>query len=124
MNISGPIESIVIAGRRFPVNAEDAGNIALSGRQNEVKRSGDGGKRLVQSFRTGSIKNLNVVVTHENDDLEFLSDLQTKSDFFDVVLTHDDGTVYGGSMQLTDEIVEDTKEGTISITLVGDLEKQ
>jgi hypothetical protein len=124
MNISGPIESIIIAGRRFPVNADDAGKITLSGRINEVKRSGDGGKRIVQSFRTGAIEGLNVVVTHGNDDLEYLSDLQTKSDFFDVTLTHDDGTVYAGSMQLTDKVEEDTKEGTIAITLVGDLEKQ
>jgi hypothetical protein len=124
MNISGPIESITIAGRRFPTDAEDTGTITLSGKKNEVKRSGDGGKRLVRSFRTGSIKGLNVVITHENNDLEYLSDLQTKSDFFDVSLTLTDGTVYAGSMQFTDEIAEDTKEGTASVSLEGDLEMQ
>jgi hypothetical protein len=124
LNISGPIESIIIAGRRFECDAEDSGEITLSGMKNEVKRSGAGGKRLVRSFRTGGLKGLNVVITHDNDDLEYLSNLQSTADFFDVSLTVCDGTVYAGSMQFTDDITENTKEGTISISLEGDLEKQ
>jgi hypothetical protein len=124
LNISGPVESIIIAGRRFECDAEDSGEITLSGMKNEVKRSGSGGKRLVRGFRTGGIKNLNVVVTHENDDLEYLSKLQSTADFFDVSLTHCDGTIYAGSMQFTDDITENTKEGTVGISLEGDLEKQ
>jgi hypothetical protein len=75
--------------------------------KNEVKRSGAGGKRLVRGFRTGGIKGLNVIVTHGNDNLEYLSNLQSRADFFDVSLTHCDGTVYAGSMQFTDDITFD-----------------
>lgn len=124
LNVSGPIESIVLAGRRFECDAEDSGEITLSGMKNEVKRSGSGGKRLVRSFRTGGIKGLNVIITHGNGDLEYLSTLQSAADFFDVSLTHCDGTIYAGSMQFTDDITENTKEGTIAISLEGDLEKQ
>jgi hypothetical protein len=124
INISGPIESVIIAGRRFECDAEDSGEVTLSGKKNEVKRSGSGGKRLVRSFRTGGIKGLNIVVTHGNDDLEYLSNLQSTSDFFDVSLTMCDGTIYAGGMQFTDDITENTKEGTVSISLEGDLEKQ
>ena len=124
MNISGPIESITIAGRRFPVDGEDAGNVVLSGFKNEIKFNGDGSKRLIRSRASGSIKNLNVQITHENKDLEFLCDKQSTSDFFDVSLTYCDGTVYAGSMQFVEDITEDTQQGTAGISLEGDLEMQ
>jgi hypothetical protein len=124
MNISGPIESITIAGRRFPVEGEDAGSVILAGFKNEVKFYGDGGKHLLRSRANGSIKGLNVGITHENKDLEYLRDKQSMSDFFDVSLTYCDGTVYAGSMQLVDDITEDTQQGTAGISLEGDLEMQ
>jgi hypothetical protein len=124
MNISGPIESITLAGRRFATDGEDAGNISLSGMTNEVKFNGDGSKRLVRGRVSGMIENLNVQITHERKDLEYLTNLRGQSDFFDVSLTLVDGTVYSGSMQLTGDIKEDTKEGTAAITLEGDLEMQ
>ena len=124
MNISGPIESITIAGRRFPVDGEDAGNVILSGLKNEVKFNGDGSKRMIKSRANGSIKGLNVQITHENKDLEFLRDKQSTSDFFDVSLTYCDGTIYAGSMQFVDDITEDTQQGTASVSLEGDLDMQ
>jgi hypothetical protein len=124
MNISGPVESITIAGRRFPVEGEDAGNVVLSGFKNEIKFNGDGSKRIIRSRANGSIKNLNVQITHENKDLEFLRDKQSTSDFFDVSLTYCDGTIYAGSMQFVDDITEDTQQGTAGISLEGDLEMQ
>jgi hypothetical protein len=124
MNISGPIESITIAGRRFAVDGEDAGNVVLSGFKNEIKFNGDGSKRIIRSRANGSIKNLNVQITHENKDLEYLRDKQSTSDFFDVSLTYCDGTIYAGSMQFVDDITEDTQQGTAAISLEGDLEMQ
>jgi hypothetical protein len=124
MNISGPIESITIAGRIFPVDGEDAGNVILSGFKNEVKFNGNGTKRLIRSRASGCIKNLNVQITHENKDLEFLRDNQSTADFFPVSITYCDGTIYSGSMQFVDDITEDTQQGTASISLEGDLEKQ
>jgi hypothetical protein len=124
MNISGPIESITISGRRFPVDGEDAGNVILAGFKNEVKFNGDGSKRIIRSRSNGSIKGLNVQVTHENKDLEFLRDKQGTSDFFGVSLTFCDGTTYAGSMQFVDDITEDTQQGTAGISLEGDLDMQ
>ena len=124
MNISGPVESITIAGRRFPVDGEDAGNVTLSGFKNEIKFNGDGSKRLIRSRAHGSIKNLNLQITHGNKDLEFLRDKQSTSDFFDVSLTYCDGTIYAGSMQFVDDITEDTQQGTASVSLEGDLDMQ
>jgi len=124
MNISGPVESITIAGRRFAVDGEDAGEIILSGMKNEVKFNGDGTKRIIRSRANGSIKNLNVQITHANKDLEFLRDKQSTSDFFDVSITFCDGTIYSGSMQFVEDITENTQQGVAAISLVGDIEQQ
>jgi hypothetical protein len=123
-NISGPIESITIAGRRFSVEGEDAANVVLSGFKNEIKFNGDGSKRIIRSRASGSIKNLNVQITHGNKDLEYLRNKQSMSDFFDVSITYNDGTIYSGSMQFVDDITEDTQQGTAGISLEGDLEMQ
>jgi hypothetical protein len=124
MKISGPVESIVIKGRLFEVDAEAAVNISLSGMQNEVKRSGLGGKRLAKSFISGSIEGASLVIDHANQDLQYLKDLQSTSNFFDVTITLCDGTIYSGDMQITDHIKEDTKEGTAEVSFEGDLEAQ
>jgi hypothetical protein len=115
---------MVIKGRLFEVDAEASVNISLSGMQNEVKRSGNGGKRLVRSFTSGSIKGAPLVIDHENQDLQYLKDLQSESNFFDVTITLCDGTIYSGEMQFTEKIEEDTKEGTAEVSLEGDLEAQ
>jgi hypothetical protein len=98
--------------------------VILNGYKNEVKFNGDGSMRMIKSMAIGSISNLNVQITHANKDLEYMRELQATSDFFDVTLVYCDGTVYAGSMQFTDDITEDTQQGTASITLNGTLEMQ
>jgi len=66
---------------------------------------------------------LNITLNSENDDMEFLKECQDSMDFFDVSATLVDGTVIGGSMQLTDAVKADMKEGTAGITLNGSCEK-
>jgi hypothetical protein len=106
------------------VDAEAAVNISLSGMANDVKRSGDGGKRLGRKFVSGSIEGAAIVIDHENKDLQYLKNLQSTANFFDVTITLCDGTVYAGEMQITEQIKEDTKEGTAEVTFEGDLEAQ
>ena len=55
--------------------------------------------------------------------MEFLQECQDSMEFFDVSATMVDGTVIGGSMQLTDAVKADMKEGTAAITLNGSCEK-
>ena len=57
------------------------------------------------------------------DDQEFIQEAQDSTDFFDVSATLVDGVVVGGTMQLTEAVATDLKEGTASITLEGTLEK-
>ena len=120
---SGCIESIVINGRRFTTDGEDTCEITYNGFHNEVKPNGDGTNRIVKSRHAGAIEGLNITLNSENDDMEFLKECQDSMDFFDVSATLVDGTVIGGSMQLTDAVKADMKEGTAGITLNGSCEK-
>ena len=120
---SGCIESIVINGRRFTTDADDSCEITYDGFNNEVKPNGDGTNRIVKSRHAGAIEGLNITLNSENDDMEFLKECQDSMDFFDVSATLVDGTVIGGSMQLTDAVKADMKEGTAGITLNGSCEK-
>jgi hypothetical protein len=122
--VGGPIESITLAGRRFDVDAENAANVDLGGFSNDVKQSGSGKNRLVKSRLPASIEGLNVVANSGENDHEYLQSLRNRMGFFDVSLTYCDGTVYAGSMQLTDDVKYDSNESTISITLKGSLERQ
>jgi hypothetical protein len=123
MAVGGPIESIVLGGRRFSVNSEDAANVSLDGFSNEVKENGDGGRRLVKSRVPAMIENLNVEIDTGLDALEYLQDLRDGLAFFDVVLTYCDGTVYAGAMQLTGDVKNDAQQTTAGITLTGSLAK-
>ena len=120
---SGCIESIVINGRRFTTDGEDTCEITYNVCHNEVKPNGDGTNRIVKSRHVGAIEGLHVTLSNENDDMEFLKECQDSMDFFDVSATMVDGTVIGGSMQITDAVKADMKEGTAEITLNGSCEK-
>ncbi len=120
---SGCIESIVINGRRFTTDAEDTCEITYDGFENEVKPNGDGTMRVVKSRHAGKIEGLNILMDPSRDDQEFIKEAQDSMDFFDVSATLVDGVVIGGSMQLTDAVSTDLKEGTAGITLEGTLEK-
>jgi hypothetical protein len=106
------------------VNAEDAANVQLGGFSNEVKQSGDGKMRLVKSRTPSSIDGLNIIANNGDNDHEYVQNLRNRMGFFDVSLTYCDGTVYAGSMQLTDDTKYDAQESTIGITLTGSLERQ
>lgn len=119
---SGCIESIVIAGRRFTPDADSAGKITPPGCTNEVKPSGDGTVRIVKTKHPGKITDLDLVLK-DDDDVDFLTECQNSNDLLPISLTKIDGTVWGGDMQLTEELEEDTKEGIMPIELVGNIQQ-
>ena len=120
---SGCIESIVINGRRFTTDADDSCEITYDGFENEVKPNGDGTMRIVKSRHPGSIEGLNILIDPSRDDQEFLKETQDSLEFVDVSATLVDGVVVGGSMQLTEAVTTDLKEGTAAIPLQGTCEK-
>jgi hypothetical protein len=122
--LAGPFESHTLKGRRFSCNPEDAVQVQLSGKSNDVVPNGDATNRVKQSRVVGSVEGANLVFDPDNGDVEYLQELRSAGSFFDYSGTANDGTIYAGSVQITDDLKFDFKEGTVSVTLKGTIEKQ
>jgi hypothetical protein len=122
--LAGPFESHTLGGRRFAPDAEDAVQMQLSGKSNDVVSNGDGTNRVKQSRIVASIEGTNLQFDPENGDVEYLQELRDAGKLFDYSGTTNDGTIYSGSMQIVDDMKFDFKEGTVSVTLKGSVTKQ
>jgi hypothetical protein len=122
--LAGPFESHTLGGRRFACDAEDAIQIQLNGKSNDVVPNGDGTNRVKQSRVVASIEGANLTFDPEKGDPDYLQELRDKGEMFDYSGTTNDGTIYSGSMQITDDLKFDFKEGTVSVTMKGFVTKQ
>lgn len=120
---SGPIESIVLNGRRFSVDESCSPNITYPGFSNTVNVNGDGTNRLTKTRIAGKISGLSIPIDMDRGDIEFLNTVQAKMNFVAVSMTLCDKNVLSGSMQLADEISFAAGTGMVDITLNGTLEK-
>jgi hypothetical protein len=122
--LAGPFESHTLAGRRFAPDADDDVQMQLGGKSNEVMPNGDGTVRVQQSRVPASLEGANLIFDPENGDVEYLQELREKGNLFDYSGTTNDGTIYAGSMQITGDLKFSFKEGKVSITLKGSVQKQ
>lgn len=120
---SGALESIVINGRRFTCKNDDDCEIELPGFSNETVVHGDGTVTYKKVRHTGHISGINLLLDNDRDDHEFLQEAQNSLDALDISATEVDGTVYAGSMQLTEELTRSTGENSMPVILQGNLEK-
>jgi hypothetical protein len=96
----------------------------LNGKSNDVVPNGDSTVRVKQSRVLASIEGTNLVFDPEAGDIEFLQNLRDTGTPFDYSATTNDGTIYAGSIQITDDLKFNFKEGTVSVTLKGTVQKQ
>jgi hypothetical protein len=122
--LAGPFVSHALGGRRFGCDAEDAVQMQLGGKSNDVVPNGDGTSRVKQSRVVASIEGSNFTFDPENGDPEYLQELRDSGKMFDYSGTTNDGTIYAGSMQITDDLKFDFKEGTVPVTMKGHVTKQ
>lgn len=120
----GPIESITLKGRRFAVDAESDLDLNLGGFTNEVKPNGDGSQRIVKSRRLASVKGGALAVDNDRSDNEFLQEVADETTGVDTDVTLVDGTVYSGTMAISNEFIYKTMDGICEVELTGTLEKQ
>lgn len=120
---SGALESITINGRRFVCKSDDEANIKLSGFSNEEIVHGDGSISWKKTRHAGELSGFSVQIDDTRDDFEFLQEVADGLESVAVTATKVDGTVYSGSMQITEELEENAGENTCELTLVGTLEK-
>lgn len=124
MPTSGPLESVSINKRRFPVDGEVTAAVSLPGFINEVKPNGDGSLRLIKSRKPGRANTIPIVMDNERGDLRFIQDVMDEKGFIPFSATEVDGTVLDGSGQIVEDPEKDTKEGTMEISYMGSLSPQ
>ncbi len=124
MGTSGPVESVTINRRRFPVDGEADIAIALSGFINEQKPNGDKTSRTVKSVKTGRANAIPITMDDARDDETFIQTTMDLKGPFPFSLTKVDGVVYSGDGQIVEDPETSTKEGTKEISYAGTLRKQ
>jgi hypothetical protein len=121
---SGPLESATLAGRRFAIDAEADAKIIIGGYKNDVKPNGDKSFRILKSLEASGVESMPLQYDNDRGDREFLQGLRDGLEPFDFSCTEVDGTIYSGSMQITDDLKFSTKEGTVDVSVAGKIEKQ
>jgi hypothetical protein len=122
---SGPLESVNINSRRFPVDGEAAAVINLGGYTNEVKANGQpGDSRIVKSRRPGKIGAIPIVIDNTRGDMEFIQEVIDSNDFVPFYADEIDGTTWEGNVQITATPEKNTKEGVMEIEIMGFIKRQ
>jgi hypothetical protein len=117
--VGGPLESITINGRTFSVAQDSGATIDLGGDTNTIEMNGDRTARMVKEVRPFMNESINVAIDHDNDDLQFLTDIQNGFDFVPVSLTLVEGSVYSGEGTITDPVVLATDKATAEVKMSG-----
>lgn len=121
----GPLESVTINSRRFPVDGEANAMISLGGFTNEVKPNGDGKTyRIVKTAKNAKIKSIPIVVDSARGDVEFIQAIQDSFEPVPFFATEVDGTVWEGDVMIAGDPEKSAKEGTMEIEVNGNIKRQ
>lgn len=125
MSGGGPLESITLNNRRFPVDGEVNAMISLSGFTNEVKPNGDGKSfRIVKTAKTAKAKAIPIIIDNSRGDMEFIQEIMDSADPVPFFATEVDGTVWEGEVMISGDPEKSAKEGTMEIEVHGDIGRQ
>lgn len=115
----GDIRQISIKGREFDPAPEGSCTLMLSGYSTETKITGNGRGVNTQTRKTAGIKGLSVSVDADNEDLEFLQDIQDSGLFVPVNLTLISGHTYSGSLSINGDLAFSSSDGKVEMDLLG-----
>ena len=116
----GSISEISLNGRSFKATADGDGATNLGGMSNELQMNGDGETARLKQTRTAwKFSGLDIAIDDENEDQEFIQDLQGNGKPFPIKVTYSDGTVRSGKGSVIGDIESSSMNGTASIELSG-----
>ena len=121
---SGPIESVSIDGRRFPVDGEADVALSLSGYINEMKPNGDGSVRMVKSVKPARVNSIPIVIDDARGDEEFIQAVMDSLVPVNIEMTAVDAIVWSGTGQIVEDPETSKKVGTKDINLHGLISRQ
>jgi len=125
MAAGGPLESITINNRRFPVDGEINAMVSLPGFTNEAKLNGDFASfRTVKTAKVGKVKAIPIVIDNSRGDMEFIQDIMDSPEPVPFFATEVDGTVWEGNVVIVGDPEKSTKEATMEIEVHGIIKRQ
>ncbi len=117
--IGGPIESVSLDGRGFPVAADAESQRKMGGFENEIQANGDGTARLIKTRVPLSLDGITIESDDSRGDHEFVQELADRNDYFPVAITYASGETYQGTAQIVGETQASSQSATIAISLMG-----
>jgi len=117
--VGGPIESVSIRGRLFPVAADADATRKLGGFENEVQPNGDGSARMVKSRIAWMVDGLSLAIDHDRADQEFLKEIADGKDWVPITVTYASGHTYQGKGTVSGEFGANSQNATAPVTLSG-----
>ena len=117
--IGGPIESVNIAGREFPVAADADINRDLGGFSNEIQSNGDGSSRTIKTRKPWMVEGLSISTDDDRGDEEFLQDVADSSENVPMLVRYPSGKIYQGTGTITGDIKSASASATTPVTLSG-----
>jgi len=117
--VGGPIESVSIRGRLFPVAADADATRKLGGFENEVQPNGDGSARMVKSRIAWMVDGLSLAIDHDRADQEFLKEIADGKDWVPITVTYASGHTYQGKGTVSGEFGASSQNATAPVTLSG-----
>ena len=86
---------------------------------NESQPNGDGTARLIKTRKTWKIDGLTLAIDDLLEDQEYLQDKADEKGYFPVNFTFSNGTVFGGTGQIEDELKFGNQGATVPVTIGG-----
>lgn len=124
--VGGSLKNVAIKGRIFPVASDADVTIKLGGYTNEIKMNGDGTSRIVKTRTSWEVSGIQIELSHDRGDHEFLQDIANLSEYVDCSITHADDTTQSGRGLPTGDFSRSSMNAVATLTLggTGDLVRQ
>jgi hypothetical protein len=116
----GPLASISIAGRTFPVTQDSDPPRDIGGNQNDVEMNGDKTARVVTEVVPSKIGPVAIQIDDDNGDQEFIQSIKDDGVLVDCSAEYVTGAIYYGQMIVADATEFSPKSSTMEVTLKGE----
>lgn len=119
-SLGGSVAEVAIDGRNFAVAADSDVPLTLGGKKVSVESNGNGTARYLGTVVPWSLKNIDVAIDHDQDDLGFLQRTADAMTAVNCTITLVDGTVFQGKGIVADDHDYSTAKATAGLTLMGE----
>jgi len=117
--IGGPVETVAIKGRPFPVAADADGNRDLGGFSAEVSPNGDGSARILLTRKAWEFDGLALEINDARGDQEYLQGIVDGKKFVPLEFTLVSGITFRSKGMITGDLKASSMNATAPLKFNG-----